>query len=47
MSNYCKTMIELGYDGEYRPLVPESRANAGNATSPVRVTSDDDGNMQH
>lgn len=47
MSTYSRAMIELGYDGEYRPLVPESRVNAGNATSPVRVTSDDDGNMQH
>lgn len=43
MSNYCKTMIELGYDGEFRPLVPAPWI----ATSPVRVTSNVDGNMQH
>lgn len=45
MSTYSRALIELGFDGEYRPLVPESRD--GNATSPDRVTGDDDGNMQH
>lgn len=28
MSTYSRAMIELGYDGEYRPLVPEFRVNA-------------------
>lgn len=44
MSNYCTTMIELGYDGEYRPLVPESRVNAGITRS---GDCEPTGNMQH